>query len=697
MRDTPETPAAPDLTALFRPRSIAVLGASSSATKIGGLPIALLKQAGYDGDIVPVNPKAPEVQGLTAFPSLTAAGRSVDMAIVALPSALVEDAVTECISCGVRAIVMFSSGLGEVGEEGKRIEARIAQACDAAGVALLGPNSLGLFSPLTKVFATFSTSLEATWPAEGGVAIASQSGAVGSYCYAMLHARGVGISHFIATGNEAGVDVTQCIDWLADDPGTKVIAAYVEGVTDGPALIAALRKARAAGKPVIMMKVGRSNVGAAAVASHTGALAGDARVIEGVFAATGVFNAPSVGDLVDAAEAAAYGVFPGGRKLGLITVSGGAGVLMADLASDHGLEVPALPQAAQDAIRAEIPFAGPRNPVDATAQVVNDRELLTRVTRIVVEQGNYDIVALFLVHMGRNEAQMDAALPKLAALRAEHPEKLFIVCTLHEPAMRNRLREAGFLTTDEPHVAIRIAAMLARMGDTLPAPGEPGSGALTVPEGDLDEAASKAALSAAGVPFPDERTAPTPAAAAEAARAIGGPVALKILSPDILHKSDVGGVRLGLDAEEVEAAAAAMQAMVADRMPDARLTGFLVSPMISGGVECVIGSYRDPVFGPMVMLGLGGVLVEVLKDVVFRPAPVSEAGALEMIGALKASALLTETIRGRPPMDTDALAAAIVRVSRIAAENAEAVSGIELNPFLVQESGGVALDALITR
>ncbi|MBJ3777035.1 acetate--CoA ligase family protein [Acuticoccus mangrovi] len=685
------------LDALLAPRSIAVLGASSDTAKIGGVPIALLKKAGFRGDIIPVNPKSDTIQGLAAVPTLSAAGRPVDLAVISLPAKLVEGAVDDCIAAGVRAIVIFSAGLGEIDEAGKALEARIAARCRAAGVRLVGPNALGVFSPLTATFATFSTALHATWPEPGVIAIASQSGAVGSYCYAMLADRGIGISHFAATGNEADVTVADLIAHFSHDPATSVIVAYVEGIKDGPAFVAALKTARAAGKPVVVMKVGRSDLGAEAVASHTGALAGAARGADAVMAAAGAYAATSMDDLVDAAEAAATGVFARGRRVGVITLSGGVGVLMADLAANEGLTFPPLPDKAQAAVKAIVPFASGRNPVDVTAQVITDITRVADIAEIAIDGGGFDTVILFLAHMARNLGVMDQLIPALAALRRRHPDVPFIVCARHTPEVRDRFRAEGFLVNDEPRRAVRLAGLLAELG-RAPAPaGEvPADAVVRLPSGSLDEVAARQILAAAGIAFPPSATVRTAQEAGAAAAHMGGAVALKIISPDIAHKSDVGGVRLDVaGAEAVETAAREMAEEVARKAPDARQDGFLVTPMLTGGVECVIGSVTDPVFGPLVMLGLGGVLVEVLRDVVFRPAPVSPETAEEMIGALKASALLLESVRGRPAIDRDALVATIVRVSQIAAANRDAIAEMEINPYLALPGGGYALDALI--
>lgn len=681
----------------FSPRSIAVLGASSDPIKIGGVPVALLKRAGFAGRILPINPSQPRIQDLEAYPSLAAVPGEIDLVIVALAARLAREAVVEALAKGARAIVMFTAGLGEISDEGKALQDEIAALCRAAGARLLGPNSLGLFSPFDGVFPTFSASLQHTWPRKGGIGIASQSGAVGSYCYAMLHDRGLGISRFIATGNEADIDVADCIDWLADDPQTTTIVTYIEGARNGPSLRAALLKARRAGKPVIILKVGRSDAGAAAVASHTGSLAGSATAYEAVFAEAGVYEAQSIGEIADMAEVAAAGVRARGKRLAVITPSGGVGVMLADQAAEMGLTMDPLPEEAQRQILSLVPFANATNPVDTTAQVVNDLTLLPRIHEIMVEAGQPDIVITFLAHMGRNATIMDGLLPRLSELRRRHAQTVFIVCTFTTPESKRALQEAGFIVFDEPTQALKAAAHMHRLWRVPDAPVAVVENArIDVAAASRHEAAAREALLAQGFPFPPGGLAHSAREASAIAARIGLPVALKVVSPDIQHKSEVGGVRLGLATPEaVEAAFEAMMAQVAAHAPGAGIEGALVSRMVSGGVETVIGAYRDPVFGPIVMFGLGGVLVELFRDVVFRPAPLDHAGARRMVMAIRGADLLVKGLRGNPPADLDALCDVIVRVSQLAAANSDRLASIELNPYIALPRGGCAVDALL--
>ena len=688
-----------DLGVFFKPRSIAILGASTDPNKIGGVPIAALKRANFSGRILPVNPNQTMVQDLPAYPSILDVPEDVDLAIVALAAKSALQSVKDCLSKGVRGIVMFTSGLGEVSEEGKALQAEIVATCRAGGARILGPNSLGIFSPYGGIFTTFSASLQHTWPIKGKIAIVSQSGAVGSFIYAMLHERELGISRFVATGNEGDVDTADCIDWFADDPETTVIIVYIEGVKIGVALRAALLKARRLGKPVIVLKVGNSEAGAKAVASHTGSLAGSSSAFSAVFAEAAVYQAKSMAEVVDITEAAVAGPPPKGKRLGVITPSGGVGIMLTDQAQEAGLLMPPLPVGTQQQILALVPFANPTNPVDTTAQVVNDMSLMSRIHDLMMEGGRYDIMISFLVHMGRNKGIMDQLIPPLTAMRQRYPETVFIISTFTTPETKKKLRDAGFLVYDEPTQALHVAAGMCHLWQE-PKPVVPVdmSSRLVLTDETFDEAQSMQLLSNYGISFPPSGVAMGAVEAGIIATKIGFPVALKVISSDIPHKSDIGGVVLGLNsAVDVTNAYEAMMKRVAHSVPEAKLSGALVTCMVGGGIETVIGSYNDPAFGPLVMFGLGGVYVEAFKDVVFRPAPVNRSGAIEMINSINAHQLLTMGTRGIPPVDIESLANAIINVSQIAAANSDQIATIEINPFLAKSTGGIALDALFQR
>jgi acyl-CoA synthetase (NDP forming) len=615
-----------------------------------------------------------------------------------VPAKAALQAVDECIAKGVKVAVMFSSGFAETGDDGRALQVELTRRCRAGGMKLLGPNSLGMFNVHAGLYSTFSSYFNPLWPRTGPVSIVSQSGAVGTYFLSLAAERGLGFSHFVATGNEADVDVAECVEWLADDPETGVIMIYLEGCRDGARLRGALSRAARNRKPVIAMKVGVSEQGVAAIASHTGSLAGSDAVFDAVFAEGNVHRARSLDELVDVAYACAGGVYPKSPRLGAVTLSGGVGIQMADAAAELGLELPRMPDAAQQKILAMIPFAGPANPVDTTAQVVNDWTMFTTILGIVADEGAVDSVVSFLAHMGTMPGLMDRLKPAFLEVRQRFPDRVFVLCARMPREMADEFTALGFLVFEDPNRAIAAVAALARLHAGFAAfrPAAPAAqaDAKPLPAGPINEAEAKRVLAEAGVPFAPERVAQTRDAAVAAAREIGFPVVLKVLSADIAHKSEAGGVVLGLgDTEAVASGYDAMMGRVREREPGARLEGALVARMIAGGVETVIGVKRDPVFGPVVMFGLGGVYVEVLKDVTLRLAPVDRAGAMAMIRGIKGFALLAGA-RGKSPVDLDALAEAIVVLSRFGAAHPE-VASAEINPFIALPAGGVAVDALI--
>jgi len=685
------------LDALFRPQSLAVIGASSDPNRIGGRPVAFSKRA-YTGAIYPVNPKGGELQGLTSYVSLKDIPGPVDQAIIAVPANSVFQAVDDCIAKGVKVAVTFSSGFAEVGAEGRALQVELARRCAAGGIKLLGPNSLGVFNVQQGLYSTFSSYFGPAWPRTGPVSIVSQSGAFGTYFLAIAAERGLGFSQFVATGNEAGVDVAECVEWLADDPATGVIMIYLEGASDGARLRSALARAAANRKPVIAMKVGVSESGVAAIASHTGSLAGSDAVFDAVFAETGVYRARSLDELVDVAYACSGGVYPKTSRTGIVTLSGGIGIQMADAASEMGLELPPMPEEAQKKVLALVPFASATNPVDTTAQVVNDWTMFTRTLGFVADDGAMDSVISFLAHMGTTPGLMDRLKPAFLDVRQRFPDRVFVLCARMPREMMEEFTALGFLIFEDPTRAVAAVAALNKLRagwDGIRPREQAVAATKPLPAGVLNEADAKRVLAEAGIPFAQERIARTRGEAVKAASEMGFPVVLKVLSADIAHKSEAGGVVLNLySAQEVGDAYDAMMKRVAERAPGATIDGALVAQMILGGVETVIGIKRDPVFGPVVMFGLGGVYVEVLKDVTLRLAPIGRDTAHAMIRAIKGFPLLAGA-RGKPAADLDTLADALVAMSRFGAAHADRVTSVEINPFIALPQGGVAVDALI--
>lgn len=684
---------------MFRPRSVAVIGASADANKIGGRPIAFLRRAGFPHPVYPVNPRQGEIQGVRAYASMGEVAQPVDLAIIALPASQARAAARECVAARVKSILMFSAGMAEAGPEGRQLQETIARECRKAGVPLLGPNSLGLFNANERLFATFSTSFDRSIPSPGGIGVVSQSGAVGTYLQGLADDRGMRFSVFVATGNEADVELADCIGWMADDPATRVILAYVEGCRDGARLRAALALARARGKPVVLLKVGTTETGAAAAASHTGALAGSDAVFNALLRDSGVHRAHSLDEMLDVAYACSTASPMRGTRLGVISVSGGVGVICADAAVESGLEMPQLPVATQKAIRDIVPFASGMNPVDTTAQTMTDRSMFAQMLELMLDAGLYDGVVMFMANAGLNPVDSAFLTGSLIELRRRFPQCLFALCIRSGEEVRRQLEENDILVFEDPVRAVKAVAAAGRIGAQQGSAEAAGTGKAVppLPHGPLDEVSTKKVLSAAGLRFAEEVLAATREEAMLAAARFGGAVAMKIVSPDIEHKSDIGGVVLGVrGGEEAEAAWERINENVTCNAPAARLLGVSVSPMMSGGVETILGVKRDPVFGTVVMFGLGGVFVEALKDVSIRLAPVTRTGALQMIREIRGYPML-ENFRGRAAVDQEAIAAAIVSLSQFAVAQGESIDSVEINPFIALPEGGVGVDALIVR
>jgi acyl-CoA synthetase (NDP forming) len=691
------------LEAILKPASIAIIGASQDATKLGGRPVQLLQRFGYAGRIYPVNPRATEVQGLPAYASIADVPETPELAIIAVAAEAAPDALEACAARGVRGAVIFSSGFSELGEQGEALQARLRATARRSGMRVLGPNCLGAVSIAEKSIATFSIVLENSLPKEGPLGIVSQSGNLGSYTALLARERGIGISRFLTTGNECDVDAADGVAFLARDPATSVILLVLETCRDASRLVAALEEARQAGKPVVVLKIGSSEAGQAAAASHTGALAGSDAVFDAVFRRAGAWRVRSVEQLLDLGHAAAVlgpRRLPRGRRVTLLTASGGFGVLLADAASAAGLELPAPSAETQRRILQAVPYASPHNPVDATAQMSSRPDILEAILSAILEDDGSDALLLLLSSSLYLDRLRAVYMQTLRSIRQRFPERV-VMLAVHGPQDAvEELTALGFPVVDGVDAsAAALAGLcgLARAQGLPPPRAALPQAAPLPPEALRHEHGAKQALAAAGVPVLPERIVRDADAAAAAATALGFPVVLKIVSEDLPHKTEVGGVALGLDsAGAVAEAHDAMLARVRKKAPAARIDGVLVAPMVGGGTELILGAKRDPVFGPVVVVGLGGIFAEIMQDVAVRPAPVDEAEATEMLRSLKAFAVL-DGARGRPRADLPAAARAIAALSRFAAQHAEEVAEIDINPMLLlpEGQGAVALDALI--
>ena len=687
---------------LIQPRSIAIVGASADLSKINGRPLKFLLEKGYAGRILPVNPKYPQIAGLACVPDIASLPEAADLAIVAVPAREVLASIDALGRRGVRAVVVFSSGFGETGAEGLRLEQAVVACARGHGMVLCGPNCLGFVNAFDKVYATFSQYADGdTGP--GPIAFVTPSGAFGTAIAALARQRGLGLGYFINTGNQADLDFSELMDSVIDDPRIRVAAGYLEGLEDGPALIRLAQRCQALGKPLVLTKVGRMASGQRAAASHTGALAVADTVFDAVIRQYGVLRARNEEQMLDMLQALSQGRPAGGTGLGIATQSGGAGVMMADRAEEVGLTMPELSAATQARLAQVMPaFGSAGNPVDVTGQFVARPELLTESMGALLDDPAVHIGIAWLQLM---TAHVDTLVRIFCEIR-DRSSKPFFVCWVAAPAEAlRRLNAEGIVVFTAGERAVEAAAALARHGqfrrrpqavvdpsvlDRLQAVLRDG-----LQDGVQPSVQATAWLADAGVPMAPVALASSEDEAVALWRRSGGAVALKIESPDITHKTEIGGVVLNLDDEAaVRAAHLGLLERARLKRPEARLDGVLVQRMSAGQVELVVGARRDPVFGMVVMVGLGGVLVEVLKDVAFRHAPFDPEEGLAMLAELRMGAVL-DGVRGRRGVDRKALAGMLSRLSHWVAAMQPWLAELDLNPVLVGESGPVAVDCVM--
>lgn len=686
------------LTPMLEPRSVAILGASDNPNRIGGRALSFMTARPFHGEVYPVNLQREKVQGRKAYRDVAALPAAPDVAIVALQADHVEQALDDLIARGTRSAVIFSSGFAEIGAKGAELQERITQKARDGGLRLLGPNSLGLFNARINFWGTFTASLEQHWPPEGRIGIASQSGAFGAHMLSAASARGLGTSVFVTTGNEADITTADAIGWMAENDDCDVILSYIEGIRDGERLVAALKGARTARKPVIMLKAGRSKLGSQAAQSHTASLAVDDAVADAVLAELGVLRVENTHQALDFAYAAGRRIYPATPSLGVLTVSGGAGIVIADDAEKLGVPMPEMPEQAQARLREKLHFSAPRNPVDCTAQALNQIELVGDFGAEIMATDAYGSLLVFFSHAGGAPSIVPGLRAQLQRIRAGSPDSLHVLSVLAPPEIVRQYEQDGFLVYDDPSRAVAAIAAMGRLGaqfegevaEVAPRPLD-----VVPPERTPNEAEVMRILADAGIEVVREETVKSEDKAAETAVEIGFPVVMKILSPDILHKTEIGGVITGIDSPEAARDAfRSLTERAREKAPEARIDGALIARQISGGVECFMGVSRDASFGPVALFGLGGVHVEVLRDVSLRRCPFGTAVAHQMIRAIRGVTLL-DGVRGQPPVDIDALARMLSRLSHLACALGPRLESIDINPVIATPQGAWSADGVI--
>jgi len=693
-----------NLNALLTPETIAVVGASRKPGKVGYEIVMNLIDGGFSGTIVPINPSGEEILGLKCYPTLKDYPGKISLAVIAIPTPLVLPAVQSCLSVGVQAICIISAGFKETGPEGAKLENKIASLCSSRGVRLLGPNCLGLINTHHNMNASFAKHM----PQVGAISVISQSGAL---CTAILDwaaSRQLGLAKLISMGNKSDLDETDFLTNFSEDPETRVIVGYLESIKDGPKFIKAA-EAAAQRKPIVILKSGVTQAGGKAASSHTGSLAGADIAYGSAFKRSGIIRADTFEELFDYATAFAMQPLPAGKRVAIITNAGGPGIMAADAAELSGLEVCTLARASATALREKLPAAASvGNPID----VLGDADPERYVTAVLAAQDDDQVDAIVIILTPQAMTQ-PAETARAIAGCSSNKKPILVSFMGGEDVMPGRDELVAHNLPDYPSPE-RAVAVLKAMCDYAQWKRKPSriitrfavnsrraeriiARQLKTGNLQIGEADAKSILDAYGFNVPPGRLVVDVEEAVSFAEKTGYPIAMKIASPDIIHKSDLGGVRLNLASPNaVRDAFDLMMLRTHRRLPNARVYGAYVEAMAKPGREVILGMTRDPQFGPMLMFGLGGIFVEVMKDVTFHIAPITQDEAMQMLEQTKSFALL-KGVRGQASVDLKAIANSLQRISQLVTDFPE-ISEMDINPFIVGEIGSpsVVADARIT-
>lgn len=689
-----------DLDSMFSPTAVAVVGASEGTEKIGGKVLATLMSHGFAGRIYPVNPARPEIAGLKAYPRVKDIPGPVDLALIAIPAPMVPDCVQECADKGIRAAVIFSSGFKDAGEEGARLEQRLKEIGAATGIRISGPNAEGFYNVAASVAATFSPAInidKGEPDRDDRIGIISQSGGLGFAFFNRGRRSDMNFGHIVSVGNQVDLEIAEYLEYLVEQPQTRVLMMYVESLKNTSRFLQATQRAADLGKPIVMVKVGRSKAGQRAAQSHTGAIAGSAQVADAVFAHHGIVIADDQDRLLDMAAGFARHPLPEGNRVAIISASGGTAVWLADACEAAGLELPEIDAERQARIAEFIPaYGSPNNPVDITAQGVDG---YARSLAILAEAPYVDAIILAATFAHERRLVNEGAAIAEIARRTGKPVFLYSY-TLPSAKSLSMIRELGLHCYTSLQGCVQALRSMwqyqqfqaeresrkapARLAGQMPPRAQ---ALLSQPGASLCEYDAKELLRQYGIDVPEESLAQTPEEAVACARRLGYPVALKVQSPDIAHKTEAGVVRLALKSDEqVRQAYEEVCANSRSYAPQALFRGVLVQRMAQPGLELMAGIINDPDFGPMVMTGLGGIYVEVLEDVALAPAPLTQATARAMLQRLRGYRLL-EGVRGQPPRDIEAVASLLVRLSHLAIDARDKLAELDVNPIFVHEAG----------
>ena len=677
---------------LLRPRRVAIIGASVDQSKLTGRPLAYLRKYGFTGEIYPVNPRYDAIDSIRCYPDIQTLPQPPDVAIVLLGGDKVVDTVRQLADLGTAAAIILASGFGEGGVEGKARQDALRSA--AGNMRILGPNTIGLVNVTERIVLSASNALVTDELVAGSIALVSQSGGILGSLLSRADAAGIGFSKLIATGNECDLEVSDFIDYLVDDPATRLIALYLEGLRNPKAFRATVFRARAAGKPIVVFKVGRSEAGARSVVSHTGALAGSDAAYDALFRQFGVLRAERFSDLLDIPIALTTAPPLTGRRIAIVTSTGGAASLLADAMGRIGLEAPPPDEETATKLKS-LAIDGAtldRNPIDVTLAGVRS-DIFATILDILIASPSYDAIAVVLGSSALRDPEIVSDPLRACAAKSRKP--IIGFTSPHAPQLVRRLNQTGVPTYADPEsCAVALSALLQTTKRGLPHCDIPAVSEncsdvsvfrTLLRPGTLNEAESKRLFAHFNIPTTSEVEAATPAEAETAAKSFSGPVVVKALSRHITHKSEAGGVAVNVRPEDVSRVCAQMTdrfVAITGWKPE----GFLIQELVTDGIEMILGCRYDPQLGPLILLGMGGVGAELYRDTTLRLAPVDANEARAMIDELKVAALL-KGFRGRPPADIESLVAAVVAFSTMAAVIGHDLQEAEVNPLFVRPAG----------
>ena len=703
-----------ELSPLLNPESVAIIGVSKSSSRIGGRLFKYLSKHGYKGSLSLVNPKYKELKGVKCYPRISDISIPIDCALIAVPEKNVISVLSECADSNVRAAVVFSSGFAEMGSYGKKKQRKIKEIAKTKNLRICGPNCIGLINFNDHVALSFSQFLEIDTLIPGNIGFISQSGALGGSLVNRAQDKNIGLSYFISSGNEADLGVSDFIEYLVlHDEKTKVIAALIEGFKDGSKFVEAAELALKHRKPIIVLKIGETEAGKKAAASHTGALVGSDSVIDAVFNQKGVIRVHNYDELLQTASLFSKGKIPKGNRVGILTSTGGGGIIMADYYTKLGLIVPELSQKTRELASKEISsFGQVANPFDLTGQIFSDPEMFGRCMKLFMEEKNFDIIQVN-VSMVAGQSSEKRALYILESARGSLKPIVtwWAAGSLSEPGIKILSDSEIALFRSPERCAMAVKSLVKyyqlletrsdstkyRYDDDYSISLDSAKNILDAGDTCLSEHQSKALLKLYGIPVTRENVAKSPHEAISFAEEIGFPVVLKIDSLDITHKSEAKAIRLGVKSkEEILQFYEEIIENVEKYDPKARINGVLVQEMTRSGTEVIVGMSEDPQFGPTIAFGLGGIFVEVLKDISLRVVPLLKSDAELMVRETKGYEIL-RGLRGKNRSDIEAVIDVLLRISRLAEDWKHYISEIDINPLIVFDEGhGVkALDALV--